>query len=128
MGNVHHVQGQGSGVDGLFSIVSDAHLLELGRAVDLTVELAAVKEVVGIPMQSLYGEDRIYTVADNRLKAINVASVGQRVDHAGNFQILVRAPELRAGTPVLTTTLPKASTGLKVEVINGEIASEVAVR
>jgi multidrug efflux pump subunit AcrA (membrane-fusion protein) len=108
-----------TGVDGLFAIGSDAHLLELGRAVDLTLELSAPGQVVGLPVQSLYGEDRVYTITDGRLKAITVISVGQRMDAQGNYQVLVQAPELEAGTPVLTTTLPKASTGLRVSVVNG---------
>ena len=91
--------------------------------VDLTVELSPLHSVVGVPVQSLYGEDRVYTVRDDRLQAITVASLGQRIDSEGNYQILVRAAELRAGTPLLTTTLPKASTGLRVAVIGaGELA------
>jgi multidrug efflux pump subunit AcrA (membrane-fusion protein) len=107
-----------SGVDGLFSIGDTAHGLELGRAVDLTVELPPLDSVVAVPVQSLYGEDRIYTVVDDRLLAMTVSSIGQRLDGAGGVQLLVKAPGLSAGTPVLTTTLPKASTGLKVAVIS----------
>ena len=77
--------------------------------------------VVGVPVQSLYGEDRIYTISDGRLQAITVASFGQRSDSAGNYQLLVQAPELQAGTPIVTTTLPRASTGLRVAVINNEL-------
>jgi multidrug resistance efflux pump len=115
-----------SGVDGLFSIAADAHLLELGRAVDLTVELSPLSAVVGVPVQSLYGEDRVYTVSDGRLRAITVTSEGQRIDSEGNYQVLVRAAELQAGTPVLTTTLPKASTGLRVAVIGAGVLAEAA--
>ena len=57
---------------------------------------------------------------EGRLHAITVTRVGQRLDREGNFQLLLQAPELQAGTPVLTTTLPRASTGLRVAVINAE--------
>ena len=77
-----------------------------------------MESVVGVPVQSLYGEDRIYTVADGRLQAITVASIGQILDESGSYQLLVQAPDLRAGMPILTTTLPKASTGLRVAIIN----------
>ena len=115
-----------SGIDGLFRIGSDAHLLELGRAVDLTVELPAVAAVVGVPVQSLYGEDCIYTIVDSRLHAITVSSLGQRTDSEGNYQLLVQAPELKVGTPILTTTLPRASTGLRVAVIDDVVLNVAA--
>jgi multidrug efflux pump subunit AcrA (membrane-fusion protein) len=115
-----------SGVDGLFSVGTGADVLELGRAVDLTLELSPLSAVVGVPVQSLYGEDRVYTVSDGRLQAIIVTSEGQRIDSEGNYQVLVRAAELQAGTPVLTTTLPKASTGLRVAVIGAGVLAAAA--
>ena len=106
-----------SGVDGLFTLDQSGSLLELGRAVDMTVTMPALQGVVAVPMQSLYGNNRVYTIVDGRLKGVDVAAVGQRVDQTGNFQTLVRSPDLSAGAQILTTTLPKASSGLKVEVI-----------
>ena len=111
-----------SGVDGLFTLDHAGNFLELGRAVDLTVIMPALDDVVAIPMQSLYGNNRVYKVEGGRLQGIVVDTVGQRVDETGNFQTLVRSPELASGSQILTTTLPKASTGLRVEVVQEEEA------
>jgi multidrug efflux pump subunit AcrA (membrane-fusion protein) len=110
-----------SGVDGLFKLDRSGNFLELGRAVDMTVIMPALDDVVALPVQSLYGNNRVYTVEEGRLQGIVVATLGQRVDEMGNFQTLVRSPALSLGTRVLTTTLPKASSGLRVEVIQEKV-------
>jgi RND family efflux transporter MFP subunit len=108
-----------AGVEALFRIDSEASSLEVGRAVDVTVTLPAVEQVAAVPVHSVYGEDRIYTIVDGRLQGIQVTSVGQRTNAAGQLELLLSAPALRNATPVLTTTLPRASDGLLVNVVNG---------
>ena len=107
-----------SGVDGLFRVQGDNESLELGRALDVTVELPAMQEVAGIPVQSLYGDDRIYTIVDGRLLGVEVNTLGQRIDQDGNVQLLVRPVDHELSGDLLTTSLPQASTGLRVNVIN----------
>ena len=108
-----------SGVDGLFDVRGNGDNLELGKAVDVTVIMPALESVVGIPVQSLYGDDRIYAIVDGRLQGIEVDTLGQRVDGSGQLQLLVRASREALPGEILTTSLPQASTGLRVNVING---------
>jgi hypothetical protein len=71
-----------------------------------------------VPVQSLYGDDRIYTVVDGRLRGVQVNTLGRRIDRNGQMQLLVRPSDRLLEGEVLTTSLPQASTGLKVDVIN----------
>ena len=112
------VQRGSAGVEGLFSLPARVAGLELGRAVDVTITLPALKQVAAVPVHSVYGDDRIYTIVDNRLQAVPVTTLGQRTNAAGELELLLSAPSLRAAMPVLTTTLPQASDGLLVNVIN----------
>ena len=107
-----------SGVDGLFSVGTDESL-EIGKAMDITVIMPTLQQVTGIPVQSLYGDDRIYTVVEGRLRGVQVDTVGRRTDGRGEVQLLVRPVADNLDGDVLTTNLPQASTGLKVNVING---------
>ena len=106
-----------SGVDGLFRVGADEYL-ELGKAVDVTVVMPPLQQVTSVPVQSLYGDDRIYTVVDGRLQGVEVNTLGRRVDSHGQVQLLVRPVDKPLQGEVLTTSLPQASTGLKVDVVN----------
>ncbi|MEE4145622.1 MAG: hypothetical protein V2I26_12530, partial [Halieaceae bacterium] len=108
-----------AGVDALFRVGGNGDALELGRALDVTVTLPPLQEVAGIPLQSLYGDDRVYTVVDGRLQGVEVETLGQRRDADGQLQLLVRARHDALASELLTTSLPQASTGLRVIVING---------
>ena len=107
-----------SGVDGLFRVGADESL-EIGKAVDVTVIMPELEQVTGIPLQSLYGDDRIYTVVEGRLRGVEVDTLGRRIDSRGQVQLLVRPVTDALEGEVLTTSLPQASTGLRVNVING---------
>jgi multidrug efflux pump subunit AcrA (membrane-fusion protein) len=107
-----------SGVDGLFRVGVDDSL-EIGKAVDVTVVLPALQQVTVIPVQSLYGDDRIYTVVEGRLRGVEVNTVGRRVGSNGEVQLLVKPTNNALEGEVLTTSLPQAGTGLKVNVVNG---------
>ena len=106
-----------SGVDGLFRVGVDDDL-EIGKALDITVVMPELEQVTGIPVQSLYGDDRIYTVVEGRLRGVEVRTLGRRLDGQGRVQLLVRPVDNGLQGEVLTTSLPQASTGLKVNVIN----------
>ena len=108
-----------AGVDALFQVSASGDALELGRALDVTVVLPPLQQVTGIPVQSLYGDNRVYTVVDGRLQSVEVQTLGQRHDDNGRLQLLVRANNSVIDSDMLTTSLPQASTGLRVKVING---------
>jgi RND family efflux transporter MFP subunit len=116
------VRSGSSGVDGIFRVVQSAGQLELGRAVDVSIELPAVHNAIALPLHSLYGNRRIYLVEQQRLVGHEVTTLGQRLDSNGELQVLVSAEGLGEGDAILSTNLPKATTGLRVQVINGELA------
>lgn len=115
------VQSGQSGVDAFFELpVDDGQPLPaLNRLVDVHVTLPSEPEVVPLPVQSIYENDRIYQVIDSRLHAVTVDRVGELQGTDGSYHVLVRAPKLVAGAQVITTQLPKAISGLLVEPAGG---------
>lgn len=109
-------QGQ-SGLDAFFSLDpgSGAPLTALGRTVELSVTLPEQDNLVALPVQSIYANDRIYAVKDNRLEAITIERIGEMQTPDGQYRVLVRSAELRNGQSIITTQLPKAISGLLVE-------------
>ena len=114
-----------SGLDAFFSPPVD-NLIEVGRVLDLEVILPVEREVVAVPVQSIYENDRIYRVIDNRLDAVTVERVGEYLD-AGAYRVLVRSSDLRDDDTVITTQLPKAVTGLLVETRDGIVGGDSAL-
>ncbi len=106
-----------SGLDAFFSPPA-GNLIEVGRVLDLEVILPVERAVVAVPVQSIYENDRIYRVIDNRLDPVTVERVGEYLD-AGAYRVLVRSSDLREDDTVITTQLPKAVTGLLVETRDG---------
>jgi multidrug efflux pump subunit AcrA (membrane-fusion protein) len=111
-----------SSVDGLFKLVDTSVLLELGRTVGLNIELPPVEATVQVPVQSLYGQDRVFIVRDERLVGLTVERVGERLTDDGNYRVLIRSAEIPEGTQVVSTQLSNAITGLKVSAPSSDLA------
>ncbi len=119
---LHRVSGAmsntGIGVDALFEINSeDANFFIMGEVLDVILNLPAIPDVYSIPVSSIYGTNRIYRVEQGRLVAINVEKLGGQIKGDNQF-ILVRSEKLTPGDEIITTQLPHAMSGLKVEVRN----------
>ena len=106
-----------SGLDAFFSLdpESGAPLTALGRTVELSVTLPEQDHLVALPVQSIYENDRIYAVRNNRLEAITIERIGEMQTPDGQYRVLVRSAELSDGQSIITTQLPKAISGLLVE-------------
>ncbi len=106
------------GVDALFKIITPVDGLQKGRILDLRLFLPKQQNVVPIPFEGLYGSDKVYLINnENRLQAVFVERVGvTRI--GGKNRVLVRAPELVAGSRLLITQLPNALQGLLVEIVD----------
>lgn len=111
--------GHGStGLEAIFTLPASAggsH--ELGRAVDLYLRLPPTGPAVALPLQSLHGQKRIYLVEDARLRGLEVTPLGTRRNALGELEVLVDASAIPANGMVLTSDLPQASSGLRVEVL-----------
>ena len=107
-----------SGIDSFFRVATPATTaLTIGRVLKLSIELPAEADVVALPVQSIYENDRVYQVVDDRLQALTIERVGDHSTDAGEYRILVRGEGLHAGTRIITTQLPKAISGLRVQPI-----------
>jgi multidrug efflux pump subunit AcrA (membrane-fusion protein) len=107
-----------AGSDALFLIDSDgASSIELGRTLQLSVALPAVADVVPIPSEALYGNDRIYLLEDSRMRAITVQRIGEHVAANGSRRLLVKSNRLGANAQIIITQLPNAIDGLKVSAV-----------
>ncbi len=117
------ITGGGHGVDALFTVNSDVvDTLTIGDTLEMTLELPAIDNVFSVPVSSIYGTNRIYRVDDGRLLAVSVEKMGRQYKDDKQF-ILVRSDELQAGDEIITTQLPHAITGLKVQIHNTEASA-----
>ncbi|SEI59499.1 Multidrug resistance efflux pump [Allopseudospirillum japonicum] len=91
---------------------------ELNRPVTLTLVLPPVPQSLPIPGTALYDNQRVYVVESGRLRGYPVTPIGQwQVQGQQQAYILIDASQLPSGADLVTTQLPNAIEGLKVEVI-----------
>ncbi len=106
------------GVDGLFTLTGGNHTLALGTFLELSLALGTKDNVVVVPFNALYGLNRVYRIKDGYLEAVNITRLGEYQDSNGQTQMLIRSDALQAGDRVISTQLPNAITGLRVEAFN----------
>ena len=112
------IASDGHGVDALFIMDGDAaDTLTIGDTLELILELPAIEDVFSVPVSSIYGTDRIYRVENERLVSVKVEKLGNQY-RDGRQYVLVRNHSLEPGDEIITTQLPLAVNGLKVEVRN----------
>ena len=110
------VQQNSGGIDGLFKLVSQSDVaLTLGAFVELTLLLQPEHDVISIPFNALYGLDRVYRINDGYLEAVKVKRVGEYRDKRGENRLLIRSDALHKNDRIVSTQLPNAITGLRVE-------------
>jgi len=112
-----NVKAGNSGLDAFFEIKNSdvRNLPEIGRVVHIKVILPMESNVIALPVQSIYENDRIYRVEENRLNAVNVERIGDYETPDGQYRVLVRSNTLHAGEQIITTQLPRAISGLLVD-------------
>jgi len=109
-----------SGVDGLFRVASDADLLRLGQMLKVRLQRPARDDSVAVPFRAVYGGDRLSKLVEGRMVGINVESLGGRIGDDGKEMLLVRSPQLTAGDLIVTTHMPNAIDGLRVETVGDQ--------
>lgn len=108
------------GVDGLFSLVTDSQTLSLGTFIELSLSLGSQGQVIVLPFNALYGLNRVYRIKEGYLEAVKISRVGEYENSEGQTQLLIRSDDLKAGDRVISTQLPNAITGLRVEALNDD--------
>ncbi len=121
-------EGQASGIDAIFSVQGGAasklnSSLRIGSIVVISLIRAAQKELIKVPHQAMYGNDRLYKIVDQRLQLVKVETIGEYRQH-NEAQLLIKSDNLHSGDVILSTHLPNAFSGLKVDTIANESANE----
>lgn len=106
------------GIDGLFSIIGNQQMLALGTFVELKLQLAVQHNVVALPFNALYGMNHIYRLNEGYLESVDIERVGEYTNDKGKKLLLLRSDNLRQGDEVVSTQLPNAITGLRVEALS----------
>ncbi|MFC3852728.1 efflux RND transporter periplasmic adaptor subunit [Salinispirillum marinum] len=88
--------------------------------VPLSLYLPAVEQVMSVPTNALYGNNRLYEVADGRLVERTADIVGEDPDRPGQAY-LVRS-DMPANADILITRLERPETGLRVQRLNQQAA------
>ena len=110
-------QGQG-GLDGYFAFdAKSMPVIEVGRVVELRIELSPVENSLVLPVSALYGSNSVYRIVDGRLQGVDVQYSGELVLKNGIAGVIVESPELKNGDRIVTTQIPAAVDGLKVREI-----------
>jgi len=112
-------RGQG-GVEAIFSLIEQHSSVTLGTVVKLSLQLPSVENVVAVPMQSVYDNNRVYVIEQQRLRRITVEVVGESLGASGDIELLIRSSELKSGQQLMTSQLTQAITGLKVKAIEAD--------
>jgi len=108
-----------SGIDGYFSFVQDSADLRLGNLLKLDLRRPPQADVFAVPFSAIYGNNRVFVLRDGHMVAIDVESVGQYDRPGQSSQLLIRSSQINSGDQVITTHLPNALDGLKVERVKG---------
>ena len=104
------------GADGLFRVTQRGAWLPLGRTVEIVLTLPPLDDVISLPFEAIYGvADRIYLLADGKMKGIRIERLGEIRTPDGGARALVRGAHLQEGAQVITTQLPNAIDGLPVK-------------
>ncbi len=114
-------EAQASGVDAIFTIEKAQASFRIGSILVVRFQRSAQEGLMKVPYQAMYGMDRLYKIVDGRLQKVKVTTIGEaQLENAASDtspQLLVRSDELNSGDRILSTHLPNAVSGLKVQVV-----------
>jgi biotin carboxyl carrier protein len=112
------VQQDSGGLDGLFKLIHDDFPLALGTFVPLTMSLAKQEGLIEIPYNALYELDHVYIIKDGHLQQVNVKQVGEYTNTSNEKRLLIQSNALTENDLIVTTQLPNAIIGLRVEAVS----------
>lgn len=105
-----------TGTEAILRLVGEPDGLQPGILLAVTLERAPTDNTLAIPFSALYGADIVYLMTDdNRMQRAEVTRIGESRSVAGERQLLITGEALVEGERLITTHLPNAMTGLKVE-------------
>ena len=112
------------GIDGLFIIEDGDRLPEIGRNLELVLQLPPRDDLLALPVTAVHGLDRLYVIGDNNeLHAVRASRAGEWRDSEGKRRLLLFSDQIRPGQRIMTTQLPGAIDGLIVAPVGIEPGS-----
>ncbi|QBM18444.1 hypothetical protein MARI_25850 [Marinobacter sp. JH2] len=106
-----------AGTEVILTPIGGAEGLRPGALLPVSLERPERERVVAIPFSALYGADSVYLMTgEHRLERIKVNRIGEAQSISGERRLLISGEQLTPGAQLITTHLPNAVTGLKVEV------------
>ncbi len=111
------------GVDGLFRLTDAMTSLALGTFVELRLQLEKQDKVIAIPFDALYELDRVYRLNQGYLEGVKIKRIGEYQPKSGEKQLLIQSDKLTESDQIISTQLPNAITGLRVEIVQ-DVANE----
>ena len=105
-----------AGTEAILTLDGDTGGLRPGGLLPVTLERPPRKDAIAIPYSALYGSDSVYRMTDDsRMQRVTVERLGEASGFNGRRRVLVSAEGLEPGDALITTHLPNAMSGLKVE-------------
>ena len=103
------------GADALFRVTEGNTWLQIGRTVEVILDLPPVRDAVTAPRGALYGTDRVFVIDGERMKSVKVERLGETRSGGGEDRLILRSPHLEASDRLIVTHLPNAIDGLRVK-------------
>ncbi|MCE0758972.1 HlyD family efflux transporter periplasmic adaptor subunit [Marinobacter sp. G11] len=105
-----------AGTEAVLELQGEPGGLRPGALLPLTLDRPAREQAVEVPFSALYGADSVYLMTDDgRMQRIEVERIGEARSENGERRLLIAGEQLTPGARLITTHLPNAVTGLKVE-------------
>lgn len=94
----------------------DNHGLRPGGLLPVRLQRPVAENAIAIPYSALYGSDSVYLMTEeNRMQRVRVERLGEVPAPGGERHVLVASPDLSNGQSLITTHLPNAMSGLRVQ-------------
>ena len=103
------------GLDAFFRLTTRHDQLRVGSLLTLHLSRTAVEGAMAVPYAALHGGRQVYKVESGRIRAVQVSVLGELAGERP--MLLIRSDGLKRGDEVMTTHLPNAVSGLRVEVV-----------
>ncbi len=103
------------GLDAFFRLTTRHNQLRVGSLLTLHLSRPAVEGAMAVPYAALHGGRLVYKVESGRIQAVQVSVLGELAGERP--MLLIRSDGLKRGDEVVTTQLPNAVSGLRVEVV-----------
>jgi multidrug efflux pump subunit AcrA (membrane-fusion protein) len=106
-----------AGTEAILAVTGSPQGLRPGGLLPVMLERPERAKTVAIPFSALYGANAVYLMNDdNRMQRVEVERIGEARGSNGERRLLVSGEALVSGARLITTHLPNAVTGLKVDV------------